>query len=154
MIAEIKDYKDLIKKIEYDIERYRKNNHVYELIDCLMSLSSLPEWISKNENASDNLRKIVDEKLLIMRGQGFEFNENEVENNIDHKLRFVRLYCNQTKHSKKKGEIPKIISKYGATLPFTFPGKLYNIIAIGEKEYDAEYLINDVYNYWNKLINE
>jgi len=155
MIAEIKDYKGLMKKIEYDIKRYQKNNHVYELIDCLMSLSALPEWIFKNENTPSELKKIAKEKAIIMKGHGdFVFNENQLDKEIDHKMRFIRLYCNQTKHNQKKGEIPRIESKYDATLPVTLPLKLYNIIAIGEKQIDAEHLITDVYDFWEKLIND
>ena len=154
MITEIKDYKDLMKKIKYDIERYQKDNNVYILIDCLMSLSSLPEWIFKNENAPEKLRKIAKEKLHLMQGLDFVLNEKEINNNIDHKLRFIRLYCNQTKHNDKKDELPQIVSRDGSYLAANLPIKFDNYIAIGEQEIDAEHLINDVYDFWNKLINE
>ncbi len=154
IIPKISDYQDLLKKLDYDIQRYRKNNHSYELIDCLMTLNALPEWIKKSETSSDSLKNIAIEKEIIMKGRnGFQLDENLIESNIDHQLRFIRLFCNHSKHKTDSGRIPKIISEYGATFPMTLPAKLYNIIALGNKSFDAEYLILQVYDFWKNEIS-
>lgn len=153
IIPEISDYPDLLKKLEYDIERYRKNNHSYELIDCLMTLNALPEWIKKSGTAKESLRNLAITKEEIMKGQnGFQLDENLIESKIDHQLRFIRLFCNHSKHKTDSGQIPRIISTYGATLPATLPAKLYNIIALGNKGFDAEHLILEVYKFWKNEI--
>lgn len=154
-IPEISDYKDLLKKFEHDLKRYSKNNHSYELIDCIMTLNALPEWITKSENASQELKSLAREKISIMKGlNNFEFNENLIQTEINHQLRFIRLFCNHSKHKTDSGQIPRIISKYGATLPAILPAKLYNIIAIGDLEFDAEYLIVKIYDFWKKEIEK
>lgn len=155
IIPEISDFKDLLNKLDYDIERYRKNNHSYELIDCLMTLNALPEWIQKSDTSTESLKNTAIKKEQIMKGKnGFQLDENLIESHIDHQLRFIRLFCNHSKHKTDSGQIPKIISAYGATLPVTLPAKLYNIIALGNKRFDAEYLILEVYSYWKKEITK
>lgn len=71
---------------------------------------------------------------------------------IDHQLRFVRLFCNHSKHKTDSGQIPKIISTYGANLPMTLPAKLCTIMAVGSLELDAEYLFLKIYNYWKEIL--
>ncbi len=93
------------------------------------------------------------EKESIMKGNnGFQFDESKLESEIDHQLRFIRLFCNHSKHKTDSGHIPRIISKYGATLPMTLPAKLYSIIAIGQIEFDAEFLLRNVHNFWKRNI--
>jgi hypothetical protein len=152
IIPEISDFNDLLKKLEYDLKRYQKNNHSYELIDCIMTLNSLPEWIIKTESISKELQELTKRKISIMKGKDFEFDESKIESDINHQLRFIRLFCNHTKHKTESGQIPKIISRYGATLPMLLPAKLYNMIALGKTEFDAEFLINNIYNFWKKEI--
>ena len=155
IIPEISDYNDLLKKLEFDMERYRTNNHSYELIDCILTLNALPEWITKTESASAELKEITNEKINIMKGRnGFEFNETLISSEIDHQLRFIRLFCNHTKHKTESGIIPKIVSRYGATFTMTLPAKLYNMIALGETEFDAEFLIMNIYEFWKKEIEK
>lgn len=152
IIPEISDFNDLLKKLEFDLKRYQKNNHSYELIDCIMTLNSLPEWIIKTETISKELQELTKRKISIMKGKDFEFDESKIESDINHQLRFIRLFCNHTKHKTESGQIPKIISRYGATLPMLLPAKLYNMIALGKTEFDAEFLINNIYNFWKKEI--
>ncbi len=153
IIPEISSFKDLLKKLEYDLKRYSENNHSYEFVDCIMSLNALPEWIKSSTNISDELKALADEKELIMKGSnGFQFNEMKLRTEIDQQLRFIRLFCNHSKHKTDSGHIPRIVSKYGATLPATLPAKFYNIIAIGEMEFDAEFLLKNVYNFWKENI--
>jgi hypothetical protein len=155
IIPEIADYNDLLKKLEFDMKRYRTNNHSYELIDCIMTLNALPEWITKTESTSMELREIANEKISIMKGRnGFEFDETLISSEIDHQLRFIRLFCNHTKHKTESGIIPKIISRYGATFPMTLPAKLFNMIALGKTEFDAEFLIMNIYEFWKKEIEK
>ena len=154
-IPEISNYIDLLKKLEFDLKRYKKNNHSYELIDCIMTLNALPEWIIKTENAPTELKALAENKISIMKGRnGFEFDESHFVSDIDHQLRFIRLFCNHTKHKTESGEIPKIVTRYGATFPMSLPAKLYNIIALGETEFDAEFLINNIYDFWKKAIEK
>tara|TARA_R110001606_G_C14896376_1_gene593389 strand:+ start:67 stop:357 length:291 start_codon:yes stop_codon:yes gene_type:complete len=84
----------------------------------------------------------------------FEFDETKLESDIDHQLRFIRLFCNHTKHKTDSGQIPRIISTYGATFPMVLPAKLYNIIVIGEIEFDAEILLLNVYKFWKEHIEK
>lgn len=153
IIPEISNFQDLLKKLEYDLKRYSKNNHSYEFIDCIMSLNALPEWIINATNISDELKELACEKEIIMKGKnGFQFDETKLESDIDQQLRFIRLFCNHSKHKTDSGYIPRIISKYGATLPVTLPAKLYNIVAIGQSEFDGELLLNNVYDFWKQNI--
>ena len=155
IIPEISDFKDLMKKFEFDLKRYQKNNHSYELIDCIMTLNALPEWIINTEGVSVELKELTEIKISIMKGQnGFEFDESLIESDINHQLRFIRLFCNHTKHKTESGIIPKIVSKYGATFPITFPAKFYNLLALGKKEFDAELLIYNIYEFWKKEVEK
>jgi hypothetical protein len=52
MLPELNNYLELVKKLDYDLDRYSKNNHIYALMDCLMILNSLPEWIKESSEAS------------------------------------------------------------------------------------------------------
>ncbi|WKB80826.1 hypothetical protein QYR09_13860 [Cellulophaga lytica] len=155
IIPKISNFYDLLKKLEYDLKRYNKNNHSYEFIDCIMSLNALPEWIKNSTYAKDSLKKIAIEKETIMKGNnGFKLDESKIMSDIDHQLRFIRLFCNHSKHKTDSGHIPCIISKYGATFPITFPGKLQNIITIGKSEFDAESLLNNTFNFWKENIEK
>ena len=84
-----------------------------------------------------------------MKGKNdFVLDENKLNTDIDHQLRFVRLICNHSKHKTDSKLIPCIKSKYGGTLPAEFPIKLYNIIVVGENEFDAEVLLDQVSSFW------
>lgn len=149
MLPEINNYFDLIKKLDYDLKRYQRNNHIYELLDCIMTLNALPEWIIESLEASDSLKKLAFEKIQIMKGlNGFIFDEDKLNSDLDHKLRFIRLICNHSKHKTDSKQIRIIKSAWGATLSMTLPAKLDFIIEIGNQEIDAEELINDVANFW------
>lgn len=155
IIPEISNFKDLLKKLEYDLKRYGQNNHSYEFIDCIMSLNALPEWMQNSDDVSISLRNLASEKVIIMKGSnGFLLDPTKLESDIDHQLRFIRLFCNHSKHKTNSVQIPRIVIKYGATLPATLPAKLFNIIAIGELEFDAEHLLNSVYQFWKGKIEK
>ncbi len=151
MLPQISDYKGLIEKLKYDLDRYKNSNHIYELLDCLMTLNAIPEWIINSRNTELDLRQLAEDKLTIMKGKnGFILDERRVSCDINHQLRFIRLICNHSKHKTNSELIPKVQSKHGGTFPASFPIKLYNIVAIGEIEYDAEYLIDNVAKFWIK----
>lgn len=155
IIPEISDCYDLFNKLEFDLKRYSKNNHSYELIDCLLTLNSIPEWISKSDKISEGLKGLAEGKIYIMKGhENFVFDESTIDSDIDQQLRFIRLFCNHAKHKSESGQIPRIISRYGATLPVTLPAKLYNLIALGTKEIDAEFLIHNVYSFWKDKLDK
>lgn len=153
MLPEINNYLELVKKLDYDLERYRKTNHIYELMDCLMTLNSLPEWIVESSEASPSLKVMASAKIKIMKGLGFTLDEEKLDTEIDHQLRFIRLICNHSKHKTDSNLIPIIKSKFGGTLPIILPGKFCNIVAIGDKEIDAENLINSATDFWKTEIN-
>ena len=157
MLPEINDYTDIISKLDYDIKRYTQNAHIYELVDCLLTLNALPEWIVSSIKAKPSLVLLANNKIIIMKGSGgFVFDENKLDSDMDHKLRFVRLICNHSKHKTNSGHIPviKTISDSRDTgFPYVFPVIFYkHRIVIGSKSVDAEILINEVTDFWKKEI--
>jgi hypothetical protein len=148
MLPQLNTYIDLISKLDYDLERYSKTNHIYELLDCLMTLNAIPEWIIGDAEAPDRLKLVAREKINIMKDFNFTLDENKLDSEIDHKLRFIRLICNHSKHKTNAPSIPVIKSVYGATFPMILPAKLCNIIVIGNKEIDAESLLKEVVFFW------
>lgn len=149
MLPQLDDYLQLWNKLEYDIKKYKETNHIYELLNCIMTLNSLPEWIEKSYNSSLILKETAINKIQIMKGRGgFLFDESKLDLDIDQQLRFIRLICNHSKHKTDSELIPIVKSKWGATLPMKLPAKFSNIIAIGEKEIDAEDLINSIAKFW------
>jgi hypothetical protein len=153
MLPEINSYLELVKKLDYDLERYSRTNHIYELLDCFMTLNSLPEWIKGSPEASQPLKGIAEAKLKIMKGQDFTLDVDKLDTDIDHQLRFIRLICNHSKHKTDSSQIPIIKSMGGSAFPATLPVK-FDIVAIGDKEVDAEDLINRVANFWKTEINK
>lgn len=154
MEIELDNYKILVEKLKFDLNRYSKNNSIYILLDCFFTLNALPEWIIKGE-IDINLKTLVQEKISVMKGlNNFTLNEGFIRTDIDHQLRLIRLICNHAKHKKDAKSLPIIKTKYGGTLPATFPIKLYNIIAIGEFECDAEYIMHNVADFWIDLLEK
>jgi hypothetical protein len=148
-IQTLEGYKDFFRKALHDFERYSQTRGVYELADCLLTLNSLPEWIRESKEADSELKMIAAEKIIIMQAsEGFQFDEYKL-NEIDHQLRFIRLFCNHTKHAARKEKLPKI--SMGARLPATFP-ITFDYIEVGETSYIALDLIRDVIEFWRRLI--
>lgn len=155
MLPELENYLDLFKKLEVDVARYQKDNHIYTLLDCFLTLNAMPEWIEGSSIADQALKDLAKEKIAIMKGaNGFVLDESKLQTDIDHQLRLIRLLCNQTKHSSPKAELPVFKSKWGATLPFTLPARLGFIVAIGTNEYDAEPILINVMNFWKQNIGQ
>lgn len=153
MIPKLDDYNDLITKLDYDMKRLRETNHIYELLDCLLTLNTLPEWIIKSKTANENLRKVAENKIRIMKGHdGFIFDENFLSEDINQKLRFIRLICNHTKHKTNSKEIPIIESIPGTSFPMLFPARFCIIISIGNLRVDGEFLVYQVSEFWKKEI--
>ena len=48
MLPELNTYNDLLLKLDYDRERLANTNHIYELLDCLLTLNALPEKFTIN----------------------------------------------------------------------------------------------------------
>ncbi len=88
MLPEINNYINLVEKLDYDLKRYAQNNHIYELMDCFLTINAVPEWILKSLEASDSLKNIANEKIQIMKGNDFVFDETKLTD-INHKLRLV-----------------------------------------------------------------
>jgi hypothetical protein len=153
MLPQLIDFSDLLLKLEYDIDRYKKNNHTYELMDCLLTLNALPEWIIGSPNVESVLKTIAKEKIQIMKGVNFGFDEERLDFDLDTKLRFIRLICNHSKHKTDSIHIPIIKSKGAITLPAILPATFISMIFIGNKQINAQKLICDVYDFWKGAIN-
>lgn len=153
MLPELNDYKDLITKLDYDMKKLKETNHIYELLDCLFTLNSLPEWVIASETANESLKQIAKNKVEIMKGLGgFVFDENLLNKDINQMLRFVRLICNHTKHKTNSKQIPIIQSIPGTTFPMLLPARFCIIIAIGNLRVDGEFLVYQVSEFWKKEI--
>ena len=156
MIPKLNDYKDLVLKFDYNMKKLRESNHIYDLLDCFLTLNSIPEWIIKSNTASESLKKIAQEKYDIMRGQkqGFILDENLLINNIDHQMRFIRLLCNHTKHITNKEEIPIIQSIPGTTFPMMLPARFCIIVTIGKMQVDGELIAFQASEFWKNEIEK
>jgi hypothetical protein len=153
-IPSLIDYKDLFLKAKYDFKQLSESNDIFDFVDCLLTLNALPEWISKSNEAPKELKTLADEKIKIMKGEryGFHLEEDKIGNSIDHQLRFIRLFCNHTKHKDNKN-IPIIIKEFGGTIPATIPFELTTIIKIGDLKFNAKHIISNVLDFWDKNIN-
>ena len=153
MLPKLNDYNDLILKLDHNMKRLRESNHIYDLLDCMLTLNSLPEWIIASKTASESLKKVAEEKIEIMKGlNGFVFEENKLFDNIDQQLRFVRLLCNHTKHKTDSKLIPIIESITGTTLPMMLPARFCIIVAVGNLKVDGEFIAFQVLEFWKKEI--
>ncbi|MEJ7740472.1 MAG: hypothetical protein WKF97_23900 [Chitinophagaceae bacterium] len=146
------NYKDWFSKAVHDFQRYKETYGVYELADCLLTLNALPEWIVKSIEAPESLKDIAGSKILIMTDHNaFVFDENKLNGDIDQKLRFIRIFCNHSKHAVPKNKFPKI--EMSATLPAALPIKFENI-SVGNSYFRAEDILLDVIKFWTKSIEE
>ena len=151
MLPELNSFEDLFGKLEHDMKRLSTTGHIYELLDCLLTLNALPEWIKNSPDGNEKIKQTAHEKLEIMKGRDFDFNQDTISEDIDQKLRLIRLVCNHAKHKTDSNQIPKIVREYGATFPFQFPAKLGFVITVGDKKLDAEDIILEVVNFWKAL---
>lgn len=150
-IPTLNSSEDWLKKAIYDLEHYKKTFNIYDATNCMLTLNALPEWILKDENLdNENLKKITQEKLAIMKGQKFELDENLLEakeetSKLDHQLKLIRLFCNHSKHLEKKAKIPQIVMS--TSIPTKIPAKFINI-KIGNLNINLLNLLNDVVQFW------
>jgi len=151
-IPVLDDYNDWLDKAKYNFEKYKETYALYDLADCILTLNALSEWIAKSDKAPEKLREITTEKLEYMTDNvnGFVFDETKFYD-INQKLRFIRVFCNFSKHSTPKHKFSKIVM--GSTLPAFFPIKFENI-AIGDSFFNASEIINDVITFWVSCIEK
>jgi hypothetical protein len=155
MIPKLDNYNDLIIKLDYEIKRLNESSHIYDLLNCLLTLNSLPEWIINSKSDNEKIKQIASEKLKIMKGNNglFKFDEKLLFNDINHQLRFIRIICNHTKHKTDSKEIPIIQSIPGTTLPMLLPARFCIIISIGMLRIDGAFLIFQVAEFWKKQLS-
>ncbi|NMH26477.1 hypothetical protein [Flavobacterium silvaticum] len=153
MLPELDNFHDLLKKLDYDIERLSKTSHIYELLDCFLTLNALPEWIVNSSIEDTALTDIARQKINVMKGIKFNFDENLLHEDFDQKLRLIRLVCNHAKHKTDSVHIPKIGREIDCSFPMMFPAKFGFVISIGKQKVDAEYLIFEVTKFWKSCIN-
>lgn len=150
-IATLNNYIDWYEKARYDFCRYEETSGVYELADCLLTLNALPEWIAESKEAPQSLKTLALSKLQIMKGkQGFIFDETQLDD-IDQKLRFIRLFCNHSKHGEPKEKFPKI--EMSAHFDLSFPVK-FEYITIGDRSILAREILTEVLEFWRNNIEK
>ena len=150
-IPTLNTYQDWLKKAEKEFNDYSNSFNVYDFANCLLSLNALPEWISKTENISSELKEIVDNKLIIMRTYQIDI-KNLKKFDIDNCLRLTRTFSNHTKHNDAKDSFIKISmsSKLPAQLPMKF-----EYLTIGNNEdnfIEAKELLNTIIKFWKIYI--
>ena len=152
MLPELDNFHDLLKKLDYDIERLNKTSHIYELLDCLLTLNAIPEWIVNSSTENETLKEIANQKLKIMKGHEFSFDENLLHEDFDQKLRLIRLVCNHAKHKTDSIHIPKIKREMDCGFPMMLPAKFGFVISISKQSVDAEYLVFELAKFWKSKI--
>lgn len=143
-------YKDWLEKSKHELQLYERSSSVYDMANCFLSLNALPEWIKESEDAPDNLRVLATEKILVMKEKfkGFVFDENSLDQ-LDHQLRFIRIFCNHSKHGERKQVLPSI--SMASVIPGTLPMRL-EYMEVGNTLVVAVDLLRDVVSYWDSEI--
>jgi len=152
-IPSLTDYQDWFEKAKHDYKILNKSNEIFDLVDCLLSLNALPEWVSKSDHATERLKNLANEKIMVMKGIKFKLDTSKIGRDIDHQLRFIRIFCNHSKHGDGNNT-PIIVKEPGNTLPATLPVEFITIIKIGDLRFNAKHIIYNVIDFWNKNINE
>ncbi|OOG87805.1 hypothetical protein B0E42_07150 [Pseudomonas sp. A25(2017)] len=70
---------------------------------------------------------------------------------LDHQLRFIRLFCNHSKHGDPKNKLPQITMS--VRLPITFPVK-FDEIQVGGVTVAVLPILESVIKYWELEIAE
>jgi hypothetical protein len=157
-IPTLSSYNDWLEKAEHDLSMFEKTHNVYDMANCFLSLNSLREWISKDDTAPENLKKLslkIQEAISKMKGN---LNLEKLKNNdIDQSINLIRMFCNHAKHScnhakhrQKKDNFVEI--EMGAKLPTTFPTK-FEYLRINEScSIKSVDLLKNVIKFWKKNI--
>lgn len=154
MLPQLNDYNDLILKLDYDLKRFTETEHIYDLLNCLLTLNLLPEWII-SETSSESIKTTAEQKIRIMKGlDGFVFNENLLHNDINQKLRFVRLICNHIKHKTNSKNIPIIKSLPSTSFPMMLPARFCISISIGNLRVDGGFLVYQILEFWKNELSK
>jgi hypothetical protein len=132
-----------------DHERYDQSGDVYDLANCFLSLNALPDWILRDETAPQALRDLAFEKRRIMSREVDSPLDVEKMDDIDEKLKLVRLFCNHAKHADPKKLLPVI--NMSVKLPATFPIR-FEDITVGGREFNASKLVAAVIEFWKPFI--
>ncbi|WP_151214060.1 hypothetical protein [Pseudomonas fluorescens] len=149
-IQELSRYTNWLEKAKHDILLYKQTFNVFDLANVFLSLNALPEWIAKSDDAPSGLRALACKKLHIMKGANDTFYLDETKlSDLDHQLRFIRVFCNHSKHADKKKELPQITMS--TTFPLTFPVK-FDRIHIGSITIEALPILESVIRYWEQEI--
>ncbi|WP_231490338.1 hypothetical protein [Pedobacter sp. Leaf170] len=148
MIPNLANYDNLLAKLEYDLQRYLENNHTYSMLDCLMGINAIPEWILHTDTAPAQLKTIAAQKIEVMKGVGFIFDPANLDADLDTQLGFVRLTCNHSKHKTDSPHIPRIKTIGAATFPMVFPATFTPMMFIGDKQVNAAKIIKAALDFW------
>lgn len=149
-IATLCNYGDWLAKAEYDLSEFHDTSSVYALANCLLSLNALPEWIVNDQTARPKLKAIARTKLRIMTNDdpSFTFDPNKL-GQVDHQLRFIRMFCNHAKHSKPKKIVDRI--RMCAPYPVKYP-KRFDHLSLAGAIISGEDLARGVILFWRGLI--
>ncbi len=122
------------------------------MLDCFLDLNAIPDWIENDDTYGKEIKRITNEKIIIMRGFNFFIDENKLDYDIDHQLRLIRLVSNHAKHRKKTDIIPIIKYYDGAALPMPLDAPLFHV-GFGANGVNAVSLVIRVSDFWKKLLS-
>jgi hypothetical protein len=71
IIPTLEDYRDWLKKAEYDLDQFRKTSTVYDLVNCFLDLNALPEWIVKGTGAPQKIRSTCSKRTTLFQARNF-----------------------------------------------------------------------------------
>ena len=147
-IPTLTNYHDWLRKAELDSELFKQTSSVYDITNCLLTLNAVPDWIANDTEAPDNLIKLAQAKIKIMKGIDFTFDFNRIDD-IDHKLRFIRMYSNHSKHAVPIKPITKIemCATYQAEHPIRFDKFAFDGMVV-----EAEQIAEGVISFWRQHI--
>ncbi|WP_299775535.1 hypothetical protein [uncultured Pseudoteredinibacter sp.] len=137
-------YSDWLEKAKYELSRFEQSSGVYDMANCFLTLNALPEWIEKSDEAPGKLKNVATQKILIMKGQNFDLDENKLDQ-IDHQLRLVRLFCNHAKHGSSKDKLEHI--SMSAPFPLSFPVE-FEFLKVGSEFVRVVSVLDGVLNFW------
>ena len=142
-------YSGWLEKAKHELSLFKESYNVYDLTNCFLTLNALPEWIQKSNQAPEALKELATNKIDIMK-TGSEMDENKLDD-LDHQLRLIRLFSNQSKHGETKEKLGLITLVSKGPLKFEFPVKCDHL-CIGTEVVDIFNVLENVIEFWSREI--
>lgn len=144
-IPTLNTYSDWLEKAKYELLQFEESCGVYDMANCFLTLNAIPEWVSKSDNVPNELKKLADSKISIMKGEAFDLDASRLDE-LDHQLRLVRLFCNHSKHGDPKEKFGHI--SMTSPFPLTFPVK-FEFLTVGSETVKVYCILQNVINFWS-----